>query len=77
MAPTLEFYDEVSHDLPVHPVGTKVNGVNAVAAVELDDASKHDLVLKYFRAYIADLCQQFNGGHPGSVYHSLRTRSMY
>lgn len=25
----------------------------------------HDLVLKTFRLLIADLCQQFNGGHPG------------
>ena len=65
MAPTLEFYDEVSHDLPVKPVAAKVNGVPAVAAVQLADSEKHDLVLRYFRAYIADLCQQFNGGHPG------------
>ena len=25
----------------------------------------HDIVLKTFRLLIADLCQQFNGGHPG------------
>lgn len=25
----------------------------------------HDLVLKTFRLLIADLCQQFSGGHPG------------
>lgn len=25
----------------------------------------HDLVLKTFRLLIADLCQQFGGGHPG------------
>lgn len=24
-----------------------------------------DLVLNQFRCLIADLCQQFNGGHPG------------
>lgn len=28
---------------------------------------KHALVLKTFRVLIADLCQQFNGGHPGYV----------
>lgn len=28
---------------------------------------EHDHVLKSFRLLIADLCQQFNGGHPGSV----------
>lgn len=67
MAPTLEYYDEVSHDLPIKPVAAKVNGVPAVAAVQLDGSEKHNLVLRYFRAYIADLCQQFNGGHPGYV----------
>lgn len=25
----------------------------------------HDIVLKTFRLLIADLCQQFSGGHPG------------
>lgn len=25
----------------------------------------HDLVLKTFRLLIADLCEQFGGGHPG------------
>lgn len=25
----------------------------------------HDTVLKTFRLLIADLCQQFGGGHPG------------
>lgn len=65
MAPTLEFYDEASNDLPIKPVATKVNGVPGVAAVSLDQSEKHDLVLNHFRAYIADLCQQFNGGHPG------------
>lgn len=28
-------------------------------------SKEHDLVLKTFRLLIADLCQQFNGGHPG------------
>ncbi|KAJ5374402.1 hypothetical protein N7517_006408 [Penicillium concentricum] len=30
-------------------------------------AKDHDLVLKTFRLLIADLCQQFNGGHPGGA----------
>lgn len=29
------------------------------------DKEQHDLVLKTFRLLIADICQQFNGGHPG------------
>jgi dihydroxyacetone synthase len=31
-------------------------------------------VLKSFRLLIADLCQQFNGGHPGQVSQILRGR---
>jgi dihydroxyacetone synthase len=27
--------------------------------------AEEDLVLKAFRVLIADLCQQFKGGHPG------------
>ncbi|OIW31514.1 transketolase [Coniochaeta ligniaria NRRL 30616] len=30
-------------------------------------SQEHDLVLKTFRLLIADLCQQFNGGHPGGA----------
>ncbi len=30
---------------------------------------EQDLVLKTIRLLMADLCQQFKGGHPGYVYH--------
>lgn len=30
-----------------------------------DAKSQHPLVLQTFRLLIADLCQQFGGGHPG------------
>ncbi|KAL4780684.1 Transketolase, thiamine diphosphate binding domain-containing protein [Aspergillus varians] len=30
-------------------------------------SSQHDIVLKTFRLLIADLCQQFGGGHPGGA----------
>jgi hypothetical protein len=30
-------------------------------------SARHDVVLKSFRILVADLCQQFNGGHPGFV----------
>ncbi|KAK1247728.1 hypothetical protein MKX07_000616 [Trichoderma sp. CBMAI-0711] len=30
-------------------------------------SKEHDLVLKTFRLLISDLCQQFNGGHPGGA----------
>jgi dihydroxyacetone synthase len=31
-------------------------------------SAEEELVLKTFRILIADLCQQFNGGHPGSAF---------
>ena len=40
-------------------VSTDVNRFNK------DDSHTIDLVLRQFRCLIADLCQQFNGGHPG------------
>ncbi|KFY85071.1 hypothetical protein V500_08727 [Pseudogymnoascus sp. VKM F-4518 (FW-2643)] len=33
----------------------------------LDDPEDHDLVLRTFRVLIADLVQNFNGGHPGGA----------
>jgi len=33
--------------------------------VQNDALSRHPLVLQTFRLLIADLCQQFGGGHPG------------
>ena len=32
---------------------------------------EQDLVLKTFRLLIADLCQQFKGGHPGYVFQGI------
>lgn len=48
------------------PQRNGVNGVHSSAMPPVHKLSKdHDLVLKTFRLLIADLCQQFNGGHPG------------
>lgn len=65
MAPSLEVYEKAAQPLPVKPVITNAHGLPAVANLEFESADKHDRVLKVFRAFIADLCQQFNGGHPG------------
>lgn len=62
MAPSLE---EAVSDLPIHTKSTNINGTKAISLLKLHETAQHDLVLKVFRAYIADLCQQFNGGHPG------------
>lgn len=46
-----------------------MNGLKQEEAMEKESvqnlSSVHDLVLKTFRLLIADLCQQFGGGHPG------------
>lgn len=34
-------------------------------ARQLEGREDHDLVLRTFRVLIADLVQQYNGGHPG------------
>ncbi|KAJ0158506.1 Dihydroxyacetone synthase, partial [Colletotrichum tanaceti] len=68
MAPSLELYEKATEGLPVKPNVTNTHGVPAaVADLKLESSDKHDRVLKLFRAFIADLCQQFNGGHPGSA----------
>lgn len=33
--------------------------------IRLESHEKTDLVLRSFRCLIADLCEQFKGGHPG------------
>ncbi|CAM1507469.1 Fc.00g071100.m01.CDS01 [Cosmosporella sp. VM-42] len=47
-------------DSPVH-VSSDIKRFNN------EDSETVDLVLRQFRCLIADLCQQFNGGHPGSA----------
>lgn len=46
-----------------------VNGLKKEEKIEKSSVQKlsqeQDHVLKTFRLLIADLCQQFNGGHPG------------
>ncbi|CAI4215613.1 unnamed protein product [Parascedosporium putredinis] len=48
----------------------------SVAAVKRplleENEASHDIVLKTFRLLIADLCQQYNGGHPGHGRHRRR-----
>lgn len=64
MAPTLELNERASVD-KVLVKSLPKNGSTSTARLELESSEKHDRVLKVFRAFIADLCQQFNGGHPG------------
>ncbi len=41
------------------------NGARNAKELGSKESAVHDKVLKTFRLLIADLCQQFNGGHPG------------
>ncbi|RDW79570.1 putative dihydroxyacetone synthase protein [Coleophoma cylindrospora] len=61
MAPSA--VESVSH-LPVTVKGASSDGL---LDVKLAASEQDDLVLKTFRCLIADLCEQFKGGHPGSA----------
>lgn len=36
-----------------------------IKRIQNEDSATIDVVLRQFRCLIADLCQQFKGGHPG------------
>lgn len=58
--------NDVAH-LPLKLSG-KANGASShVEDVQMEAKDKTQYVLKSYRCLIADLCQQFNMGHPGSV----------
>lgn len=46
------------------PRDTDKNG-NAASKALTIWSKDHDMVLKTIRLLVADLCQQFGGGHPG------------
>ncbi|KAI0475559.1 putative transketolase [Xylariaceae sp. FL0804] len=48
-------------------VPTQKHGTYGETVVKEKLSDDHELVLKTFRLLIADLCQQFNGGHPGGA----------
>ena len=47
---------------------------NVVKLIKNDDAETIDLALRQFRCLIADLCQQFSGGHPGFCLLNARVQ---
>jgi dihydroxyacetone synthase len=53
---------------PIVPHKT-VNGVinGHIESTKIATQDEHSLVLATFRCLIADLCEQFKGGHPGSA----------
>jgi hypothetical protein len=60
---------KVNGDSQTHYGQNLVNGLKKEEEIEKAAVQKlskeHDVVLKTFRLLIADLCQQFGGGHPG------------
>jgi dihydroxyacetone synthase len=57
---------ETVDQLPLNlKASKKSNGLNKISTLQLGDGEKADVVLRTFRCLIADLCEQFKGGHPG------------
>jgi hypothetical protein len=67
MVPSLGEYEDALSLQPVKVHQSKINGAYAIDSLQPQESEKHDLVLRVFRCLIADLCEQFKGGHPGSV----------
>jgi dihydroxyacetone synthase len=64
MAPSA--VESVSH-LPLKVVPSKNGAYDGLVNLEFEGSDLHNHVLKSFRCLIADLCEQFNGGHPGGA----------
>ena len=56
----------VAH-LPLKVMPSKNGASDELVPLKFEGAGLNDLVLKTFRCLIADLCEQFKGGHPGSA----------
>lgn len=53
-------------DLPItFPSKPDGHVTASTSTLELDKGEQTSHVLRTFRCLIADLCEQFNGGHPG------------
>lgn len=58
---------EAVFNLPLQVAPYKKETINGLVELKFEDAKLNSLVLKTFRCLIADLCEQFKGGHPGSA----------
>ncbi|KAL4895265.1 transketolase [Aspergillus ambiguus] len=66
MAPSLELLEKPTEPLPVKAASTIGNGPSATTIPKLESPEKHLRVMGVFRAFIADLAQQYGEGHAGS-----------
>lgn len=65
MAPHIQDDQFISTQPTATTKSNIVEKLKATNPLTLEGSDKHDLVLRVFRCYIADLCEQFKGGHPG------------
>ncbi|KAJ5197143.1 hypothetical protein N7449_007622 [Penicillium cf. viridicatum] len=64
MAPSLELLEKPAQYLPVKAVSAIGN--EDADGLRLASPERHERVMNVFRAFIADLCQQYGEGHAGS-----------
>lgn len=65
MAPALELLEKPAERIPVKGVSALENGSFAASGITLESPQKHQRVMNVFRAFIADICQQYGEGHAG------------
>ncbi|KAI2965315.1 hypothetical protein CBS147323_5822 [Aspergillus niger] len=66
MAPALELTEKPIQSLPTKAVSSIRNGASAGVGIGLESPEKHQRVMNVFRAFIADLAQQYGEGHAGA-----------
>jgi dihydroxyacetone synthase len=67
MAPSVAEIEHVVSEPLYNTTSQQINGTKTMGTLELQEDEKHDFVLRVYRCLIADLCEQFKGGHPGYV----------
>ena len=65
MAPALELLEKPITSLPTKAVSVVGNGASTAGSLKLQSPEKHQRVMDVFRAFIADICQQYGEGHAG------------
>ena len=71
MAPALELLESTIPSVPNKTVPYISNGAIPSNELGLQSEEKHKRVMCVFRAFIADLCQQFGEGHAGYLAFSF------
>jgi hypothetical protein len=77
MAPSRVDIEIPNDGLVTKRIATKVAPTTNVKSISLGGPDKTDLVLRVFRCLVADLCEQFKGGHPGYVQSENGTGVSY